>query len=173
MLAALGVPVTELPAHTPNDGAVVACLASTPVDTWLVVSGAILRDGILGTGRSFINCHKGFLPDVKGLSATHWAVLTGRTYGASAHWIDRGIDTGTIIVRREYPIPSVDNLRELRLAEAFMIGDIAWRAVCSLSEGAQTMPNEGGEYFHVMHPALLEISTAIQTRRVRRPGRSG
>jgi methionyl-tRNA formyltransferase len=47
-----------------------------------------------------INVHPGLLPDIRGNNPYVWAILHGLPQGATSHFIDIGIDTGPIIIRR-------------------------------------------------------------------------
>lgn len=85
-----------------------------------------------------------------------------RRYGDTADFIDEGIDSGPIIVRKRYPIPKVTSHLELLLSECFMISDIAYHAVKSLSDELELTPNENGKYYHSIHPILSKISFAFQ-----------
>ena len=167
------IPLVQLNALTANNKAVIDYFSDCDLDIWLVIGGGILRKGILSTGKKFINCHKGYLPDIRGLSATHWAILCGSPYGASAHFINEDLDDGPIIARRIYPIPRAASDMEVALSEAYMIGDIAFHAVRAVADGLPTIPNEGGTYYHAIHPALAEIPSAIMRGRGITPGESG
>lgn len=147
-----------------NDSRVCDYLNASDIVYWFVATADIVRKPLLNLNKILINCHKGYLPDVKGLSATHWSILSGLPYGATAHIVDEGIDTGPIIVKKEFPIPKVRSHTQLLLEESYMIGDIAFQAVKRILNGPKLQPNENGKYFHSIHPILSEISFAIQIK---------
>ena len=61
-----------------------------------------------------INIHTATLPKYRGLYPTYWAMACGeKTVGISVHYIEKGIDTGRIILQDEVAIPSgttLDNM---------------------------------------------------------------
>lgn len=156
------VPFTRFAVANTNDTRVCDYLASSDIVYWIVATRDIVKKPLLNLHKGLINCHKGYLPDVRGLSATHWSILSGLPYGATAHIIDDGIDTGPIIVKKEFPIPKVRSLTQLVIEESYMIGDIAFEAIRCISKGLDLQPNENGRYFHSIHPILSGISLAVQ-----------
>ena len=58
-----------------------------------------------------INIHTATLPKYRGLYPTYWAMACGdKTAGISIHYIEKGIDTGKIILQTEVEIPSKTTL---------------------------------------------------------------
>jgi len=74
----------------------------------MILSGynQILRETILSIPKKgTINLHGGLLPDYRGGSPINWQIINGETKGAcTILFLDKGIDTGDIIVQEEYPI---------------------------------------------------------------------
>lgn len=57
-----------------------------------------------------INCHPGKLPFYRGRCVLNWAIINDeKEFGITVHYIDKGIDTGDIILQRTYPIKDDDN----------------------------------------------------------------
>lgn len=101
--------------------------------------------------RGLINFHPAPLPEYKGTAGYNLAILEGRnTWGVSAHYVDKEIDTGDIIRVLEFDI---DPERELctTLEEKSMIymrlliDDILRRALVS-GHRLDAIPNTGGRY---------------------------
>lgn len=63
-----------------------------------------LKNAKQNTEIKFINIHPSFLPDLKGMDPINGACLLGRSGGAACHFMDDGIDTGSIIARVEIPM---------------------------------------------------------------------
>ena len=60
----------------------------------------IWRSELLGIFELAVNFHNGYLPDYKGLWATHWSVYNNEPHsGYAFHVMDEKIDTGPIILR--------------------------------------------------------------------------
>ena len=52
-----------------------------------------------------LNIHPGLLPEYKGAMAYFWAVNNGESQaGVTIHWMDEGIDTGPILMRKPFRI---------------------------------------------------------------------
>lgn len=60
-----------------------------------------------------INIHPGFLPIVRGNNPYIWAIVKKLPQGCTAHFIDDGIDTGPIILRKEILINNIKSYKEL------------------------------------------------------------
>jgi len=61
-----------------------------------------------------INCHAGKLPFYRGRNILNWALINDeKEYGITVHYIDKGIDTGDIILQRVYPVTDEDDYRTL------------------------------------------------------------
>lgn len=61
-----------------------------------------------------INCHAGKLPFYKGRNILNWALINDeKDYGITVHYVDEGIDTGDIILQKNYPITDDDSYKTL------------------------------------------------------------
>lgn len=101
-----GVPMALVPSL--NQPEVIADIAEFQPD--LIISirfGHIFKPPVIALAKlGVINLHSGLLPEYRGILATFWSLLHGRTeYGYTLHTIeDSGIDTGAIIARRSFPV---------------------------------------------------------------------
>jgi methionyl-tRNA formyltransferase len=80
--------------------------------------------------------------------------------GATAHFIDPGIDTGDIIVRRELPVYRHDTYESLNARVATLAGELMAESLTFLANG-EAAPREPqdrnvGETFKVIPEDLLE-----------------
>lgn len=61
-----------------------------------------------------INCHAGKLPFYRGRNILNWALINDeKEFGITVHYIDKGIDTGDIILQNTYPINDSDSYKSL------------------------------------------------------------
>ena len=61
-----------------------------------------------------INCHAGKLPLYRGRNILNWALINDeKEFGITVHYVDEGIDTGDIILQKNYQISDKDNYRTL------------------------------------------------------------
>ena len=79
--------------------------------------GGIIRKNILDVaGDGIINCHMGILPKYKGMDLPEWCVLENaiEELGITLHFMDTGIDTGSILRKVKIPLGNSENIKSLR-----------------------------------------------------------
>lgn len=89
-------------------------MSSANADLGLSLGNAYIQSRVYRIPRmGMVNIHEELLPEVQGGHSVIWAILEGREYtGFTIHRIDKGIDTGDILVRRRYPIEYRPSLSE-------------------------------------------------------------
>lgn len=66
------------------------------------------------TKYKIINCHAGKLPFYRGRNVLNWVLINDeKEFGITVHYVDEGIDTGDIILQRNYNISDKDNYKTL------------------------------------------------------------
>lgn len=75
----------------------------------------IFKDEILKLySKKIINCHAGKLPFYRGRNILNWALINDeKEFGITVHFIDKGIDTGDIILQKTYEIKDSDDYTTL------------------------------------------------------------
>lgn len=64
--------------------------------------------------KKIINCHAGKLPFYKGRNILNWVLINDeKEFGISVHFIEKGIDTGDIILQKTYKINDKDDYTTL------------------------------------------------------------
>lgn len=111
-------------------------------DIVAVFGTSLIREPLLGKGRlGMVNLHGGLSPEYRGADCTFWALYNGQPeqVGCTLHFIDAGIDTGTLIAHVSPEIGEGDD--ELTLF---------WRAVRDSADVyAEFFERlEAGERFH-------------------------
>jgi methionyl-tRNA formyltransferase len=70
-----------------------------------------------------IQYHPSLLPRHRGRSAINWAIRMGdATTGVTIFWVDKGIDTGPVLLRKEIPIGPDDTVGSLYFDRLFPLG---------------------------------------------------
>jgi methionyl-tRNA formyltransferase len=83
-----------------------------------------------------INCHAGKLPFYRGRNILNWALINDeKSFGITVHFIDEGIDTGDIILQRDYPISDADDYATLLNVSHTACADILYEAIVQLKNG--------------------------------------
>jgi natural product biosynthesis luciferase-like monooxygenase protein len=116
-------------------------LGNMSVDWVLSIANLkILPPDVLALGRKgAVNFHDGPLPKRAGLNAPIWALIDGeKTHGITWHLIDDGVDTGDILVQREFEIAPEDTALTLN-TKCYEAGLTSFPDV--LSELANDLPN--------------------------------
>jgi methionyl-tRNA formyltransferase len=65
------------------------------------------------SGRGFLNVHPAYLPYTRGWHTPTWSILEGTPAGATLHFIDRGLDTGDIVLQKKLRISDDDTAHTL------------------------------------------------------------
>jgi methionyl-tRNA formyltransferase len=106
----LGLPVTQ-PEKIKNNEAFRAQLTSLKADAIIVVGyGRIIPQWMIDLPPlGNLNVHASLLPKYRGAAPIQWAIAQGETVtGVTTMRIDAGLDTGDILLQREYPIHTED-----------------------------------------------------------------
>lgn len=133
-------------------------------DVAIFTGGNILRDEVLRVPRlGILNSHLALLPEIRGMSSPEWSLLRGVPLGITIHFMDSGVDTGPIVLRREFAAAegcgSLVDLRNQLIAEGI---DLLGEAVAALDRQAisaipQTDRGKDNQYF-VMHERLKALA---------------
>jgi len=144
-----------------NDATCRELLEAEKPDVLALGGTRIIKPSILETPRrATVNSHPGLLPWLRGSASVGWALYKDMAQGATAHFIDPGIDTGDIIVRRELPVHRHDTYESLNARVATLAGELMAESLTFLANG-EAAPREPqdrnvGETFKVIPEDLLE-----------------
>ena len=143
-----------------NSPRAIAQLKQWAPDVAVFTGGNILRDELLHVPRlGVLNAHLALLPEIRGMSSPEWSLLRGVPLGITIHFVDGGIDTGPILLRREFvaadQCDSLTDLRNRMIAEGIeLIAEGVTGLDCgTISAAAQTDRDRDNQFF-VMHERL-------------------
>ncbi len=143
-----------------NDATCKELLEAEKPDVLVLGGTRIIKPSILeAPRRATVNAHPGLLPWLRGSASVGWALYKDMKQGATAHFIDPGIDTGDIIVRRELPVHHNDTYESLNARIATLSGELMAESLTFLATGeAPREPQDHniGETFKVIPDELLE-----------------
>jgi len=148
-----------------NSARAVAQLKQWSPDLAIFTGGNILRDQALNVPRlGILNSHLALLPEIRGMSSPEWSLLCGVPLGITIHFMDSGVDTGPILLRREFAgaegCDSLADLRNKMIAEGI---ELLAEAVTGVDRGTiSAVPQTDRErdcHFFVMHEQLKTIAT--------------
>lgn len=103
----------------------------------VVAYGQILRENILECApHGAINVHASLLPKYRGAAPIQWAIASGETRtGVTTMQLDRGMDTGPVLLQRECVIEPADTTETLEPRLAVMGADLLVETLASLAAG--------------------------------------
>ncbi len=113
---ALDSDLPTLQPETVNAPELIESLKKNQPDVIIVVAfGQILSEPFLKISKQFcINLHSSLLPKYRGAAPIHRAILNGDTKsGVTTIIMDKGMDTGDILLMQEIPIHETDNAQTL------------------------------------------------------------
>jgi len=158
LIAGKKIPVYCVANH--NDDVCKELLTADKPDVLALGGTRIIKPQILETPRrATVNAHPGLLPLLRGSASVGWALYKDFPQGATAHFIDPGIDTGDIIVKRQLPVYRHDTYESINYRIAILSGELMAESLTLLANGeAPREPQDRnvGETFKVIPDDLLE-----------------
>lgn len=157
--AALGLPVFQPEKLRLDPNPVISEKAEVLV---VVAYGQILRENILECApRGAINVHASLLPKYRGAAPIQWAIANGETRtGVTTMQLDRGMDTGPILLQEECGIGPDDTTATLEPRLAAMGAGLLIETLDGLSRGVVT-PKAQEESLATKAPLIRKGDGAI------------
>lgn len=155
-----GIPVLKVDDH--NDADSIAALRRWNPDVVAFTGGGIIRQALLDVaGRGIFNAHMGLLPRYRGMDVVEWPVLEGASdrVGVTLHFMNRGIDTGPIILKRPVPIQPGDSMERLRKRFEPAMVDVMIDGLRAVRDGTlevTTQTEAQGQQYFIMHPRFYQ-----------------
>lgn len=82
----------------------------------LVAGARILPPSVIELfSKGIVNFHPGLIPEARGLDAMQWSLTNQIPLGVTAHYIDKRVDAGRIIEKRQISLYEDDTLIDLSL----------------------------------------------------------
>ena len=134
---ALDLNIPILQPKTVNASEFIDSLSQNQPDVFIVVAfGQILSEPFLKIPKQFcINLHSSLLPEYRGAAPIHRSILNGDTRtGVTTMIMDKGMDTGDILLMQETPIHETDNAQTLHDTLAEMGGALVLETLRRLEE---------------------------------------
>lgn len=141
----------EIPLYKPQtlkDGAILPLLEELKPDIIVVAAyGKILPEYVLDYPRyGCINIHASLLPKYRGTAPINFALINGETKtGITTMFMDKGIDTGNMILKAETEINEKDDYGSLHNRLAIMGGDLIVKTINKILSGTSPSTPQQGE----------------------------
>ncbi|MBQ6937206.1 MAG: methionyl-tRNA formyltransferase [Clostridia bacterium] len=134
----------SIPVHQPvtlKDGAIMPLLEEYRPDIIVVVAyGQILPEYVLNFPKyGCINIHGSLLPKYRGAAPIQRAVIDGeKVSGVTSMYMEKGLDTGDMLIKRELPISCEATAGEYHDALAVLGGEVLLETIDKIKEGTLT-----------------------------------
>ncbi len=126
----------------------------------LLGTGIIRKNILLLPVRGTIHCHHGYLPKYRGVNTAEWNLFHEGEVYINTHFVDNGIDTGDILLRKRISVFKSDTIDSIRLRCRTESVDLILETFKKLETG-EIIPipqkkNEGKQYY-TMHPFFKDL----------------
>lgn len=163
LLDEFGIPYELSMSKDINDPSVIEAIRRRP-EPALIYSGfggALLRKGVLSTGKQFLHVHGGYLPDYKGSTTNYFSLIVENTLGASSIFLSAEIDCGPVLIRRKFPPPenrqAIDHIYDSGARAKVLVETLKHYLKCGGWEFSLPANTEG-ETYYIIHPVLKHIA---------------
>ncbi len=130
-------------------------------DYFLLLGTGIIRSNILSIpSKGAVHCHHGFLPKFRGVNTAEWNLFYEDEIFITTHFVDPGIDTGDILLRKKINLEKSDTIEILRKKCRTESVDLITETFIKLRAGElQRIPQQKfeGKQYYSMHPLFKEL----------------
>ena len=123
--------------------------------------GEILGKEILSLEKKFLHVHGGYLPQFKGSTTFYYSILQENSVGYSAIFMSEKIDSGQILLRRKFPIPTnsidFDHTEDPKM-RADMLIEVLLRFIETKKWNEVDIPSIKTPYYYIIHPVLKNLA---------------
>ena len=135
-------------------------------DLIVFTGGGLVRQNILQIPKyGVLNCHTGVLPAYRGMDVVEWIAMEyaihKTDFGVSLHYMDKGVDTGPILLVHRIQPDSHDTFSTIRMhLEVEMVATMleGVRGIASGSLQPKPQAAQDGRQYYVMHPRIKAIA---------------
>lgn len=139
----------------------VAAVSRLPVDVIIYSGpGGVLVPSRVLAAKRFLHIHGGWAPRFRGSTAFYYGLLEEGAMGATAIWLDEGIDTGPVLARlREAPTHHVDidRIFDPCLRAELLTKVLAEYKSTGVFPEEQVSASEDAMTYFVIHPVLKHL----------------
>lgn len=118
----------------------------------------IVGEHLLRPDAPFLHIHSGWLPDFRGSTTTYYHLLVTGTCGVSAILLEKDIDTGPIVARKEYPKPpagmDIDYIYDTAIRADLLVEVLKHFGKHGRLPELTNQSKEDGNTYYIIHPVL-------------------
>lgn len=164
MLDTYGICYEVSPSKDINDLSVVELIRQRPESVYIYsgFGGVLLRKDVLAAGKKFLHVHGGYLPAYKGSTTNYFSLLAENRMGASSIFLSEEIDSGPVLVRREFSPPAnrqaIDHVYDSAARASVLVETLKQYLQLGNRWEYELANNDGGEIYYIIHPVLKHIA---------------
>jgi hypothetical protein len=148
--------IESVPCVNPNASDFVEEVNNRGIDLIVVAAfSRILKARLIAAPRlGCINVHPSLLPRYRGPNPFYWVLAGGeKKTGVTIHYIDEGIDSGDIILQREFTINARDTEKDLLMKASVLASEMMGEAISLLAAGtAPRVPQNESDSIYFSFP---------------------
>ena len=125
-----------------------AVISELKPDLGVVVAyGRLIPESTLALAKhGFLNVHFSLLPKYRGDAPVQWALINGeKVTGVTLFWLDKGMDTGPVFLRREVPVLDGDDAASLFARLTAAGEELLEEGIAKVAVGAISSEPQAGE----------------------------
>jgi methionyl-tRNA formyltransferase len=164
-----------------NDPACEDLLRKIQPDLVAFTGGGLIRANILALPKlGVLNCHTGVLPSYRGMDVVEWTAAEDKIdtigFGATLHFMDKGVDSGPIILKRTISTEPKDDFHTIRERLEVVMVELMLEGIRGLRDGTlQPQPQkiEDGRQYFVMHARVKHFAEQQLAEQIMRESSHG
>ncbi|MBN2289763.1 MAG: hypothetical protein JXQ83_10560 [Candidatus Glassbacteria bacterium] len=160
------IPVVRVERHSSEEAR--RLLEEHGIETGLLTrSSWLIKEPLLSMCNfRLVNVHPAKLPEHRSLDSLPWSIISGGPIGLTVHFIDKGVDTGPVLLFREVKPLAGDDLIRLRERIDSLIPEAFYDAVTGLQAGllepVEQSPEAGVHHRPMTVEELVEADRALR-----------
>jgi len=132
--------------------------------------GSILKPHLFGLHKSFLHVHAGILPQYRGSTTAYYSFLQEKMFGATAIFLNEGIDEGEIITQDTFGVPEkeadIDYIYEPYIRSRVLLKAID-RYIAEGELTGQKQSTDKAETYFIIHPVLKHLALlSLEKRKI-------
>lgn len=149
----------------PNSKETISFVTKLEPEIILSIGSVILKDEFIGLPKKgVLNVHMGILPEYRGIGVTEWPILDSDSLetinvGVTLHFIERGVDTGPILLKKTISLKGLKDINDLESNYLPLMVDAMHEGIKMIRDNKQSQmvqsSSEGKQFFY-LHNRLKE-----------------
>jgi methionyl-tRNA formyltransferase len=147
----------------------VELLRKTAPQVIAFTGGGLIRKSVLDIPEiGILNCHTGILPQYRGMDVVEWTAAEENIevvgFGATLHLMDKGVDTGPILLKHTISPKPGENFRVIRQRLEVLMVRLMVEGIRGLRDGKltpQPQKEADGRQYFVMHSRVKQYAQRL------------